>query len=74
MYKGNRPEREAESGLNLKRIVSLLRSADARSPSQLIVHGVFSTRDRRPFLHSEEILIEIYAYMADVDLRTEKRS
>jgi hypothetical protein len=28
------------------------------------VHAIFSTKDRRPFLRSEEIRNEIYAYMA----------
>ena len=35
-------------------------------PSHLIVHVVFSTKDRRPFLHSEEIRIETCAYMAGI--------
>jgi hypothetical protein len=42
----------------------LLRSMP-QSLSHLIVHTVFSTKDRRPFLQSEEIRIETYAYMAD---------
>ena len=37
-----------------------------QSLSHLIVHAVFSTKDRRPFLHSEEIRIETYAYMAGI--------
>jgi len=37
-----------------------------QSLSHLIVHAVFSTKDRRLFLHSEEIRIEIYAYMAGI--------
>ena len=36
----------------------------SQSLSHLIVHVVFSTKDRRPFLHSEDIRIETYAYMA----------
>jgi putative transposase len=35
-----------------------------QSLSHLLVHSVFSTKDRRPFLRSEEIRNEIYAYMA----------
>jgi putative transposase len=38
----------------------------AQSLSQLIVHSIFSTKDRRPFLRSEEIRIETYAYMAGI--------
>ncbi|MBV8226040.1 MAG: IS200/IS605 family transposase [Verrucomicrobia bacterium] len=38
----------------------------SQSLSQLIVHAVFSTKDRRPFLHSEEIRKETYAYMAGI--------
>jgi putative transposase len=37
-----------------------------QSLSHLIVHAVFSTKDRRLFLHSEEIRIEIHAYMAGI--------
>ena len=37
-----------------------------QSLSHLIVHAVFSTKDRQPFLHSEEIRIETYAYMAGI--------
>ena len=37
-----------------------------QSLSHLIVHAVFSTKDRRPFLHSEEFRIETYAYMAGI--------
>jgi REP-associated tyrosine transposase len=32
--------------------------------SHLLVHSVFSTKDRRPFLRPEDIRNEIYAYMA----------
>jgi putative transposase len=35
-----------------------------QSLTHLLVHAVFSTKDRRPFLRSEEIRNEIYAYMA----------
>src|SRR5215831_15783884 len=35
-----------------------------QSLTHLLVHAIFSTKDRRPFLHSEEIRNEIYAYMA----------
>ena len=41
-----------------------------QSLSHLIVHAVFSTKDRRPFLHSEEIRIETYAYMAESNAET----
>jgi putative transposase len=37
-----------------------------QSLSHLLVHSVFSTKDRRPFLRSEEIRNEIYAYMAGI--------
>ena len=35
-----------------------------QSLTHLLVHAIFSTIDRRPFLPSEEIRDEIYAYMA----------
>jgi len=35
-----------------------------QSLAHLLVHAIFSTKDRRPFLCSEEIRNEIYAYMA----------
>ena len=35
-----------------------------QSLSHLLVHAIFSTKDRRPVLRSEEIRNEIYAYMA----------
>jgi putative transposase len=35
-----------------------------QSLSHLLIHAVFSTKDRRPFLRSEEMRKEIYAYMA----------
>ena len=35
-----------------------------QSLTHLLVHAIFSTKDRRPFLPSEEIRDEIYAYMA----------
>ena len=38
----------------------------SQSLSHLIVHAVFSTKDRRPFLHSEDIRKEIYAYAAGI--------
>ena len=44
----------------------MLLYAVPQSLSHLIVHAVFSTKDRRPFLNSEEIRIEIYAYMAGI--------
>jgi hypothetical protein len=34
-----------------------------QSLTHLLVHAIFSTKDRRPFLRSEEIRNEIYAYM-----------
>ena len=34
-----------------------------QSLAHLLVHAIFSTKDRRPSLHSEEIRDEIYAYM-----------
>jgi hypothetical protein len=36
--------------------------------SNLIVPAVFCTKDLQPFLHSEEIRIETYAYMAGITL------
>ena len=33
-----------------------------QSLTHLLVHAIFSTKDRRPFLGSEEIRNEIYAY------------
>ena len=38
----------------------------AQSLSHFLVHSVFSTKDRRPFLRSEEMRKEIYAYMAGI--------
>ena len=35
-----------------------------QSLTHLLVHAIFSTKDRRPFLRSGEIRNEIYAYMA----------
>jgi REP element-mobilizing transposase RayT len=35
-----------------------------QSLTHLLVHAIFSTKDRRPFLQSEEVRSEIYAYMA----------
>jgi putative transposase len=35
-----------------------------QSLTHLLVHAIFSTKDRRPFLRSEEIRTETYAYMA----------
>jgi hypothetical protein len=35
-----------------------------QSLAHLLVHAIFSTKDRRPSLHSEEIRNEIYADMA----------
>jgi REP element-mobilizing transposase RayT len=38
----------------------------AQSLAHLLVHSVFSTKERHPFLRSEEIRQEIYAYMAGI--------
>jgi putative transposase len=38
----------------------------AQSLSRLLVHSIFSTKDRRPFLRSEEVRAEIYGYLAGV--------
>jgi putative transposase len=35
-----------------------------RSLTHLLVHAIFSTKDRRPYLRSDEIRNEIYSYMA----------
>ena len=40
--------------------------AMAQSLSHLIVHAVFSTKDRRALLLSEEIRSETYSYMAGI--------
>ena len=37
-----------------------------QSLSHLLIHSVFSTKDRRPFLRSEETRKEIYADMAGI--------
>jgi REP element-mobilizing transposase RayT len=37
-----------------------------QSLSQLLVHAIFSTKDRRSFLRSKELRNEIYAYMAGI--------
>jgi putative transposase len=37
-----------------------------QSLSHLLVHSVFSTKDRHPFLRSDDIRNEIYAYMAGI--------
>jgi putative transposase len=37
-----------------------------QSLSHLLIHSVFSTKDRRPFLRSEQMRKEIYAYMAGI--------
>ncbi len=36
-----------------------------QSLTHLLVHAIFSTKDRRPFLRSEEIRDEIYAKGSD---------
>jgi hypothetical protein len=38
-----------------------------QSLTHLLVHAIFSTKDRRPFLRSEEIRNEIYAYMFGIE-------
>jgi putative transposase len=38
----------------------------AQSLARLLVHSIFSTKDRRPFLRSENVRIEIYGYMAGI--------
>jgi putative transposase len=35
-----------------------------RSLTHLLVHAIFSTKDRRPYLRSDEIRNEIYSYIA----------
>jgi hypothetical protein len=42
----------------------MLLYAMAQSLSDLIVHAVFSTKDRRALLRSEEIRSETYSYMS----------
>jgi hypothetical protein len=42
----------------------LLSPSTPQSLSHLIVRAVFSTKDRRPFLHSEDIRIETYASLS----------
>ena len=37
-----------------------------QSLAHLLVHAIFSTKDRRLVLHSDEIRNEIYAYMAGI--------
>ena len=37
-----------------------------QSLARLLVHSVFSTKERPPFLRSEEIRTEIYAYIAGI--------
>src|SRR5215469_14348986 len=37
-----------------------------QSLTRLLVHAIFSTKDRRPFLRSQEIRNETYAYMAGI--------
>ena len=44
----------------------MLLYAIAQSLSHLIVHAVFSTKDRRALLRSEEIRSETYSYMAGI--------
>ena len=42
-----------------------------QSLSHLLIHSIFSTKDRRPFLRSEEMRKEIYAYMAGISKNLE---
>ena len=44
----------------------MLLYAMAQSLSHLIVHAVFSTKDRRALLRSEEIRSETYSYLAGI--------
>ena len=37
-----------------------------QSLARLLVHSVFSTKERRPFVRSEEVRTEIYAYIAGI--------
>ena len=37
-----------------------------QSLARLLVHSVFSTKERRPFIRSEEVRTEIYAYIAGI--------
>jgi REP element-mobilizing transposase RayT len=46
--------------------IYILFYAMAQSLSHLIVHAVFSTKDRRPLLRSEEIRSETYSYLAGI--------
>ena len=38
----------------------------SQSLARLLVHSVFSTKERRPFVRSEEVRTEIYAYIAGI--------
>jgi len=44
-----------------------------QSLSHLIVHAVFSTKDRRPFLHSEDVRIDTYAHHREFSYQEELR-
>ena len=56
------PERIA----NRIQLIYMLLYVMPQSLSHLIVHAVFSTKDRRPLLRSEEIRTETYAFMAGI--------
>ena len=45
----------------------MLLYAMAQSLSHLIVHAVFSAKDRRALLRSEEIRSETYSYLAGIE-------
>jgi REP element-mobilizing transposase RayT len=47
-------------------IYVVLYSCTAQSLARLLVHSIFSTKERRPFLRSEQVRIEIYGYMAGI--------
>jgi REP element-mobilizing transposase RayT len=60
-----RPERAIERELTITSKYSVILIV-SQSLSHLVVHSIFSTKDRRPFLRSEEIRNEIYAYIAGI--------
>jgi REP element-mobilizing transposase RayT len=43
----------------------------AQSLSKILVHIVFSTKDRRPFLNDRELLTELHAYLGGILARLE---
>jgi hypothetical protein len=48
--------------LTITKLYEVTMPHGGQSLTHLLVHAIFSTKDRRPFLRSEEILDEIYAY------------